>query len=171
MYDILCKEPSDINELLPILKELAENCEHITEMGVRKIVSTWAFVEGIKENGTVVAIDNETPEYYGATLKPIENRAKERHISFRFLKDDTRTMTIEETDLLFIDTNHTYHQLQRELQNHSDKARKYIVLHDTTSCPEMLPAINELVEKKVWHVKKVYNYCNGLTILRRDDFI
>ena len=36
--------PSDINEHLPTLKFYGEDCETIMEMGVRSIVSTWAFL-------------------------------------------------------------------------------------------------------------------------------
>ncbi len=43
IYNNLCNEKSDINEHLPTLKRYAEKCDHITEMGVRSVVSTWAF--------------------------------------------------------------------------------------------------------------------------------
>ena len=35
-------ERSDINEHIPTLLKYAEECDHITEMGVRKGVSLWA---------------------------------------------------------------------------------------------------------------------------------
>ncbi len=164
-YNEAKNTPSDINEHLDTLKELAAECSVVTEMGVRAIVSTWAFVEGTR--GKFIAIDYKLPSEYGVSIKPIMDRAAERGIEFQFILGDTREMTIEETDLLFIDTNHTYHQLQRELRNHADKARRYIVLHDTTSCPEMLPAVKELTDKGEWKVEKVYENCNGLTVLSR----
>lgn len=45
-YTELCVNPSDINEHLPTLKKYAEECDHITEMGVRGIVSTYALLMG-----------------------------------------------------------------------------------------------------------------------------
>ena len=45
-YEERCKKPSDINEHLPTLKKYSEECEHITEMGVRWVVSTFAFLMG-----------------------------------------------------------------------------------------------------------------------------
>ena len=45
-YDELCARPSDINEHLPTLKKYAKECEHITEMGVRWVVSTYALLMG-----------------------------------------------------------------------------------------------------------------------------
>jgi hypothetical protein len=50
MYDLeeivntIWRTPSDINEHIPALVEYASECEHITEMGVRAITSTWAFL-------------------------------------------------------------------------------------------------------------------------------
>ena len=46
IYEGLCSTPSDINEHLPTLKKYAEECEHITEMGVRWVVSTYALLMG-----------------------------------------------------------------------------------------------------------------------------
>ena len=45
-YDTLCNRGSDINEHLPTLKKYSEECDHITEMGVRWLVSTFAFLMG-----------------------------------------------------------------------------------------------------------------------------
>jgi hypothetical protein len=33
--------PSDINEHIPTILKYGQECEHITEMGVRWVVSTW----------------------------------------------------------------------------------------------------------------------------------
>jgi len=41
-----CNTPSDINEHLPTLKKYAEECSHITEMGVRWVVSTYGLLMG-----------------------------------------------------------------------------------------------------------------------------
>ena len=43
-YQAACLEPSDINEHLPTLYELARECPHVTEMGTRTGVSTLAFL-------------------------------------------------------------------------------------------------------------------------------
>ena len=44
IYNVLCNTPSDINEHMPTLYQFACTCSHITEMGVREVVSTWAFL-------------------------------------------------------------------------------------------------------------------------------
>lgn len=160
MFEQLCKSTSDINEHLPTLRDLAKECSHVTEMGVRYIVSTWAFIEATPK--TLVSIDHKHPSTYGGDITKVEQACKEKGIKFTFIEGDTREIDIDKTDLLFIDTDHTYEQLSAELKRHASKVKKYIVLHDTESCPEMLPAIDEL---KGWKVHKHYSNNNGLTIL------
>ena len=63
-----------------------------------------------------------------ARLAPLAGRT-----DFHFTVGDTKAIDIEETDLLFIDTLHTYDQLAAELARHGMKARRWIVLHDTTT--------------------------------------
>ncbi|MGD9307318.1 MAG: glycosyltransferase family 4 protein, partial [Desulfobacterales bacterium] len=41
IYSQKCETPSDINQHLPILRKYAAQCSHITEFGVRGVVSTW----------------------------------------------------------------------------------------------------------------------------------
>ena len=42
-YKQRCTTPSDINEHLPVLRDYASKCTHITETGVRSAVSSYAF--------------------------------------------------------------------------------------------------------------------------------
>lgn len=181
-YDRLCKTPSDINEHLPTLKKYAENVDHITEMGVRWIVSTWAFLAGKPKK--LISIDIHHPSYFGADLSVVENAVKETDIDFSFIEGNTLEMQIEKTDLLFIDTLHRYGQLSQELKLHSKNVNRYIILHDTTTFsmkdevhPEYPPqsgkaglklAVSEFLEKyKNWKTIEEYKNNNGLTILQR----
>jgi len=171
MYNQLCDTPSDINEHLPVLAELSRGCKHITEMGVRSCVSTFAFIEGL-DGGRLVSIDINHPSTYvpqnGATnFERVLRECKDKSINFQFIEANTLRIEIEPTDLLFIDTLHEPTQLRQELKLHSGKVAKYIALHDTTSCPDLIPVIDELVEEGVWKIKKVYENNNGLTILER----
>ena len=179
--------PSDINEHMETLRSYASECEHITEMGVRTVVSTWAFLKGNPKR--LVSIDiNPSPVEEAARL------AKESNISFDFLLADTSKpeLDIEETDLLFIDTWHIYDQLKTEFKLHSNKAKKYIILHDTTTFGDvgegsgnlvidpvtnqmvsvnrkgLWPAVEEfLAENSDWTLKSRYTHNNGLTVLER----
>ncbi len=179
----------DINEHLPKLREYASNCEHITEMGTRFAVSTVAFIIGKPKN--FISIDLN---YH--FFKPFESEinifAKECDVDFKFIEADVLDIEIEETDLLFIDTLHTYNQLSKELRKHEKNVRKWIILHDTITFGERdedfykngkisNEVSNQMVRKrglynalldfleenKNWVIKEHLVNNNGLTIIER----
>ena len=172
-YEELCNRPSDINEHLPTLKKYAEECEHITEMGVRWVVSTYALLMGNPKK--LISYD----------INPINSEPIQQMVNgttdFEFRVANTLNLEIEETDLLFIDTLHNYNQLKGELSLHSDKAKKYIIFHDTTSFEwigesyegkvdekGLWPAIEEFLENNTnWVLHERFTNNNGLTILKR----
>jgi len=180
-YQQACKTPSDINEHLEVLYDLAKECSHITEMGVRSVVSTWAFM--YRNPSVLVGIDLH--------IHPNIDISLNAYPKWNFIQADTLKIDIEPTDLLFIDTLHIYSQLKKELFKHGYKAKKYIVLHDTTTygtsdeptdwqTPEimenyqtenkkgLMPAVNEFLEfNKEWYIYRQYTNNNGLTILKR----
>lgn len=180
-YQQACKTPSDINEHLEVLYDLAKECTHITEMGVRSVVSTWAFM--YRNPSVLVGIDLHVHHNIDEALKC--------YPKWNFIQADTLKIDIDPTDLLFIDTLHIYSQLKKELFKHGYKAKKYIVLHDTTTygtsdeptdwqTPEimenyqtenkkgLMPAVNEFLEfNKEWYIYRQYTNNNGLTILKR----
>lgn len=115
---------------------------------------------------------------------------KKYNIEFEFILGDSLKIDILNTDLLFIDTLHTYNQLLGELKKHSINVNKWIILHDTVSfgsCDEhiyehaseivknttsdkkgLIEAVNDfLKENKNWIIKEVFTNNNGLTILER----
>jgi hypothetical protein len=127
MYNELLQIPSDINEHLPTLREYSEKCKHITEMGVRTPTSTWAFLASTPDKLISYDIVN------APGIDEIKSITKESNLDFEFIVDDVLNVEIEQTDLLFIDTLHTYNQLNQELILHSHKVNKYIILHDTVT--------------------------------------
>jgi hypothetical protein len=82
---------------------------------------------------------------------------------------DTLTApVIEETDLLFIDTLHTYWQVTGELVRHAHRARKYLIFHDIVSCPEIVPAIAEYMSAhKDWRMLEWREEQSGLAVFER----
>lgn len=173
----------DIYQHLPTLKKYGEECKHITEMGVRWGASTLAFISAKPEK--LISIDiQSTPEIENIMF---ESNKIGNHI---FLIGDTLKIDIEETDLLFIDTLHTYNQLILELDKHENKVKKYIILHDTTtfgridedlyshasdiikssekSNQGLRTAMEFFLEKnKNWSVLEDFTNNNGLTILKK----
>lgn len=170
-YQNARKIKSDINENVHILHELAKECKTVTEMGVRTGVSTRAFL----------ATDVELKSYdlyIDDRVNKLFEYAKSLGKNAEYIKADVLHINIEETDLLFIDTLHTYSQLKEELRLHGNKAKKYIVFHDTHTFglrgevgqehTGLLSAIIEFVmENPHWKFKiyKINN--NGMTVLER----
>ncbi|MBI1917344.1 MAG: hypothetical protein HYS12_21805 [Planctomycetes bacterium] len=167
-YQAACLEPSDINEHLPALYELAKECPHVTELGTRTGVSTVAFLWAQPKK--LVCYDVvRFPEV--DQLAALAGQTE-----FVFRKEDVLQVDIDETNLLFIDTWHVHGQLQEELRRHAAKARKYIVLHDTTTFgaqgeteghPGLWPAVEEFLAGGAFRLKQRLENNNGLTVLER----
>jgi hypothetical protein len=201
IVNYLHQYPSDINEHIPTLIKYGSECEHITEMGVRWITSTWAFLGcGTKK---LISYDLENPSLWDKgsihmstdavnrgynTIQEVYDVAAEFGLDYRFIQANVLDVEIEETDLLFLDTWHSYKQLKAELKLHSHKAKKYIIFHDTTSYAytdetnyECLGeewkgegigiwrAIEEFLEdnKNIWKLTERFSNNNGLTIINR----
>jgi hypothetical protein len=175
LYNLKCSDKSDINEHLPTLKRYAEECDHITEMGVRWVVSTYAFMMGKPKE--MVSYDIVPVEKHGVDRQYLVDLANDNDIKYEFIVADTRELEITETDLLFIDTWHIYEQLKKELELHGNKAKKYIIFHDTTTFEingegdgyvGLWPAIDEfLIDNPHWVIHERFTNNNGLTILKR----
>jgi len=193
-YDQHKSTPSDINEHLPTLKSYAERCNHITECGVRGVVSSWAFAAGLlgKSPARLIQVDLDTNE----NVMNFGSLARENGIDVVFYKESDLTCPVEETELLFIDTWHIYGHLKRELARWHSSVTKWIIMHDTTvdawqgetiRCgwnaqqqsaqhgypveeikKGLWPAIDEfLKEHPEWSLEKRYTNNNGLTVLKR----
>lgn len=155
---------------LPILRQYAEDCSHITELGVREVFSTWAFL-AVKPRKLVSVDWNKPPcEVIKENLDQAIELSEEAGIDFEFITGDSLDIILEETDLLFIDTWHTYHQLLSELMLHSGKARKYILAHDTkpSAFPGMFAAVEDfLTVNPQWAIKENFDTQTGMTVLER----
>jgi tetratricopeptide (TPR) repeat protein len=171
MYAQKCKTPSDINLHLPTLKKYAEKCSHVTEFGVRWVVSTWALLAGKPQKLICYDIN------YHPNIEKAKEIAAENNIHFTFNANNVLDIEIEETELLFIDTYHTYHQLKKELELHACNAKRYIILHDTIIYGRrsadgfnkgLLDAIEAyLRENSNWKIIEQSNDNIGLTVMER----
>lgn len=178
IYKTQCDTASDINEHLPTLYKYAKQCQHVTEMGVRWIVSTWAFLAAQPKK--VISYDIKNPSEWGADIKQVLQMARDEDLNYIFVEADVLKIEIEETDLLFIDTLHNYAQLKEELRLHASKVRKYIIFHDTVSYGNVdesndqpnskgiVPAIMEfLQENPNWYLREQFLNNNGLLVIAR----
>ena len=173
-YNYLCSKSSDINEHLPTLKRYSEGLDTVIEFGVRRIVSTWAFLAGSPNK--LISYDINHPSVFGADIEEVYFASKACGVEFEFIEGDTRKISIPDCDMLFIDTLHEYVQTRAELNKHAKNVKKYIAFHDTvTFCHTgesgglgICHAIEEfLSENNEWKIKEVFNNNNGLTIIER----
>ena len=145
---------SDIACHLTYMSELANGCDHITEFGTRSIVSTWAWLRGKPKK--IICYDIKDPnEYTPGVKEEFISACKNNGVEFVFNKESTiETETIESTDLLFIDTLHTYDQVSKELELHAHKTNKYLCGHDS-ELKEVRDAFEDYVKDK--NFKKIYD--------------
>lgn len=170
---IITIKDKDIIEHVEILKQYASSVNHITEFGRRNGVSTCALLSGIPKQFRSYDIRK------GKNDNIIQKTSIDKNIDCQINQGDTNIIDIEDTDLLFIDTLHTYKQLTNELNRHANKVRKYIMLHDTVTFGNkneindgsekqgLMPAINEFLDKNngKWKIAEEYKNNNGLLIL------
>jgi len=170
--------PSDINEHLETLYGFSLMSKHITEMGVRGVVSTWAFLAAKPDKLVCYDISKHPNVNEALTAAKLEG------ISMEFHEADVLKVDIEETDFLFVDTFHTATQLELELKRHAPKVKKYIGFHDTNTYWEtgeppyndkmghvacgrgLRYALEPFLEKNAdWKIVYKTNINNGLTII------
>lgn len=172
---------SDINEHIELLYTLGMECDKICEMGVRDGASTRAF---LNTNASLRSYDIELNE----EVKMLFQRAKAVGKDVTYEKANVLNIEIDECDLLFIDTWHSGSQLKRELSIHGDKAKKYLVFHDTHTygCRDekqnwrdfadkrpvageglIKPIVDFVIENPHWKFKEFRTNNNGLTVLER----
>ena len=175
----LMRTPSDINEHLLTLRNYAFAVDHVTEFGVRSIVSTWALLDG----GPIWlrSYDIQHPDQCGGNLPEVETAAAVVGVDFQFVQADVLAIPPVETDFLFIDTLHTYDQLSKELSRHAPGVSLFIAMHDVTKFGRdgelpgtvgLLPAVNNFLigaEGQNWKVRELRKNNNGLLVLQRDD--
>lgn len=180
-----CNQPSDINQLLPTLKEYADKCDVVIELGVRTCVSIYALLASNTKKVIGYDIERREPE-----VSECVHLAKECRKDFEFIEADVLKIEIPECDMLFIDTFHSALQLEQELKLHAKKVKKYMLFHDYVTFFERSEALayayQSAVDNKVngdkglryaiepflefhseWEIDKLLNFNNGLLILKR----
>lgn len=138
MYSLYCQQSSDINEHIPVLRQLACECSSVMEIGIRNVVSTWGVLLGLAENSSNIrfylGIDLDSPPLDKLYLA--KHLAEANGIAFQFWQINDMSIDIKDinpVDMLFIDSLHTYCHLTYELEKFSPKVHKYIAMHDTSA--------------------------------------
>lgn len=170
LYDESHRISRDIQEHLTVLYKYASLVDHVTELGASCGNSTSAFV--LAKPKTIRTYDLQ----HHPRVDTIAAAAQDAGIDFKYTVADVREIDIDGTDLLFIDTWHCYEQMQIELERHADKARRYIIMHDTETFSlngenapvGIWPAVSEYMrEHPQWELHEHRQNNNGLTVFRR----
>jgi hypothetical protein len=168
-YQDACIRVTDIHEHLPVLSDLTSQCNHVTELGVGWAQSTRAFLRH-----DVNLHSYEYSPQPGIVDFFVQARNAGRNVTLHIA--DTRNVQIEETDLMLVDSLHVYEQVQKELELHAGKVKKYLLFHDTTLFSDrgefggkgIWPAIQEFMDSHPeWQLIERRTNNNGLTILKR----
>ena len=158
---------TDINEHMPTLRELASNCDHVTEL------SCWI-------NGAAIAIAYGNPKQFHSIApgpKPEWDYYLQNFPGFTSQIGIPGEIEIQPTDMLFVDTVHTGMMKNQELFKYASKVSRYIVLHDTATYgdtgqdgqPGILAAVRGFLKMHPeWLVIRNDTNNNGLMVLSKD---
>ena len=164
-----CARPTDMHEHLPWISELTSECKHATELGVGYAQSTRGFLrQDVELHSYEISPYEVTTQFF------TEARSAGRNVTLHVCS--TLETEIAPTDIMLVDSYHSYEQVKSELDLHADKVSKYILFHDT----ELFGARGQGGEEGVWKaiqefldtnpqwqlVERRIN-CNGMTLIKR----
>ena len=168
-YQDACIRQTDMHEHLPWISQMTSECKHATELGVGYAQSTRGFLRhDIEMHSYDINVYPETREFFDAAVKG--GRRVTLHVQ------DTRTAVIDPTDIMLVDSYHSYEQVKIELQRHANKVKKYIFFHDTTLFGDrgqggelgVWPAVQEFLQTHPeWQLVERRTNCNGMTLIKR----
>lgn len=167
-FEELKNVESDIYKHLNTIYKYAKNCDIGIELGCKTGSSSFALLMGLH---ILYSCDVAHSDHIYQLINP--------YFGDRFVKYHESSFdfdVIEEADLLFIDSYHSYETVNKELNLHAHKIKKYIMFHDTFSFGEIgedggegiLKAIHEFLEANTeWKIVHQVDYNNGLMIIER----
>lgn len=158
-----CNTQSDIHEHLPTLFRFASKCDSVVEFGVRFGMSSRA----------LIAARPKSLISYDMTVEPeaeaLFAAGRAEGINCQLVEKSSFDVELEPTEFLFIDSDHSYACLSKELKLHADRVTRFIAFHDTVSYGgELVPAIDGfLAEHPEWEFLEVYQNNNGFAVIHR----
>jgi hypothetical protein len=168
VFEIVSNVKRDLDEHLEFLRDLASDCKHITEISKRKE----SFVAFAAAKPKTLVSHNIEPHSLMDYMEAILPGTKIQRTTLT----TELVEPIEKTDLLFIDTRHTFGVMTNELKKHASSVRRYIVARGTGSNgergedggPGILFALREFMkENPEWSVITHRTNQYGMTVLGR----
>ncbi len=154
----------DMEPHVDTLLRLASKAPVIVELGVRGGVSTWAFLDGMPEDGRLVSVDIDptVPDQVPSRVSGDPRWA----LIIGDDRIDTYQRQLPEADLVFIDTSHEYHHTAAELLLAQRLKADHIVLHDWC-LTDVQDAVLGFVHRTRYEIEQVEDSRWGLVVLRR----
>lgn len=158
LYQQRRRQESPINEHLATLQHYAARSNRVAEFGVET------------GNSTIAMLSARPRWMRSYDLNPILTDIPQVDgTDWQFVQASSLELDLPIVDTLFIDTDHTYSQLKRELDRHHNRVTRWMILHDTEEFPAMTPAMYEFLDEPncEFVLHKHYKNNNGLSILER----
>jgi dolichyl-phosphate-mannose--protein O-mannosyl transferase len=151
--------PSDINQHLSILRDYAWNQEHITEMGVRGVISTWALLAGLPQrmiSYDIVHVDTSL----------VAEHAASAGIEYEFRGELAKHADrIRKNGVIILHDTVTYGHQDEPIYAHASPLARPTYAGKSG----LLMAIDEFIDaNNKWRIELIRQNNNGLTVLRRD---
>lgn len=180
----LARPERAITAHLPRLRVLASLCRTVVEFGVKRGASSSALLLGGAEVFSYDIVETKEARLLERLAGP----------QWHYAVQDSRKAVSQMCDLLFIDSLHTYAQVDEELKIHAGWAHRWLVFHDVLTfgsigadgetgrwswTPEagksvpvehlgIRPAIDALmIREPNWHIAASYPDSHGLLVLER----
>lgn len=150
-----------------LIQQLMQESDSYTEFGVYQGPTLAA---AMFTNPKKIRAYDITLEWFNHAKNLFTQYANEHNIDFKVFEDDTSTCsTIEPTDMLHIDSKHTYDHAWKELNRHAKQVQKYMLFHDTTLTPGVWEAIQKYIHEvdNSWTVVERCEDGVGYTLLKR----
>jgi tetratricopeptide (TPR) repeat protein len=157
-YQAACTTPSELQEHLPCLHELACDCKHVTDTGTGEGLAGLAFLWAQPDRLVCVDILRST------AISRLEVMAGRTKLVFR--QEDLKQVELEETDLLFVGSKMEPEAMARLTNGEAAKVRRYLVLHGTSD-EGRAHAAEALIASGVFRLDKRYENNGGLLVLAR----
>jgi hypothetical protein len=168
-FDRVAETPRDLNEHMTELRRLASMCDFVTDVSIRK-ESLIAFLASEAKQVTTYC-----PEISDPWVKHALSLSPGKKVVHNF---PSGVGSIEPTDMLFLNTIHTFQRLSAELLAYAPNVRRFIVIHNSTvfrdigedgKPPGLLEAIRLYCRAHPeWGVVSHTDDQHGLTVLSRD---
>ena len=141
----------DMAPHIETLKEYASEVETIVELGTRNGVSTWAFLDGLSEDGRMWSVDINDCD----VPSRVSNDPR-----WTFIVGDDMNLEVQQqlppaAGLVFIDTSHEYRHTVDELRFAATLSPMYILCHDA-EWPGVDRAVRQLVHEGEWRIAAMY---------------